>query len=186
MKIKRVGTIILFLLLAGNSLLLIKNQQRIDKREEVTQMDHKNMSVAQYLKFLKDDIHSTVFSTVDEQGKPESRIIDMMLLKGDKLYFLTATTKPFYDELLAHPDVAITGVKGKDTMSSVSISVKGTVREIGTKYLDEIFEKNAYMNQIYPTPASKKVLRVFEVYRGSVEVYDLRTKPIYQTTLVIK
>ncbi len=144
------------------------------------------MTIADYLQFLKDEIQYTVFSTVDKNGMPESRIIDVMLIKGNKLFFLTANTKPFYTQLLTHPYVAITGIKGEDTMSSISITVKGKVEEIGTKYLDEIFEKNAYLNQIYPTPTSKEVLRVFELAKGSLGVYDLRTKPLYQNLLEIK
>ncbi|MFR3685468.1 MAG: pyridoxamine 5'-phosphate oxidase family protein [Enterococcus sp.] len=148
-------------------------------------MDHKKMKLEDYLQFLNEDIHSTVFSTVDEDGKPKSRVIDIMLVKEKKLYFLTATTKPFYDQLIERPYVSITGLKGEESMSSVSITVNGEVREIGTKYLDEIFEKNPYMNDIYQTEESKHVLRVFELYKGNVSVFDLSSKPIYQAVFDI-
>lgn len=148
-------------------------------------MDHKKMKLEDYLQFLKEDIHSTVFSTVDEDGKPKSRVIDIMLVKEKKLYFLTATTKPFYDQLIERPYVSITGLKGEESMSSVSITVNGEVREIGTNYLDEIFEKNPYMNDIYQTEESKHVLRVFELYKGNVSVFDLSSKPIYQAVFDI-
>lgn len=149
------------------------------------QMKHEQMKIEDYLQFLNEEIHSTVFSTVDDDGKPMSRVIDIMLVKENKLYFLTATTKPFYIQLLEKPYVSITGMKGEDSMSSVSITVNGEVREVGTKYLDEIFDKNAYMNEIYETEESKKILRVFEVYKGTVSVFDLGTKPIYQNSFVI-
>ncbi|WYJ88980.1 hypothetical protein A5888_000699 [Enterococcus sp. 9E7_DIV0242] len=149
------------------------------------QMKHEQMKIEDYLQFLNEEIHSTVFSTVDNDGKPMSRVIDIMLVKENKLYFLTATTKPFYIQLLEKPYVSITGMKGEDSMSSVSITVNGEVREVGTKYLDEIFDKNAYMNEIYETEESKKILRVFEVYKGTVSVFDLGTKPIYQNSFVI-
>ncbi|WP_086347843.1 pyridoxamine 5'-phosphate oxidase family protein [Candidatus Enterococcus clewellii] len=148
-------------------------------------MKHEQMKIEDYLQFLNEEIHSTVFSTVDNDGKPMSRVIDIMLVKENKLYFLTATTKPFYIQLLEKPYVSITGMKGEDSMSSVSITVNGEVREVGTKYLDEIFDKNAYMNEIYETEESKKILRVFEVYKGTVSVFDLGTKPIYQNSFVI-
>lgn len=149
------------------------------------QMNHDQMNLKDYLQFLNEEIHSTVFSTVDNDGKPMSRVIDIMLVKENKLYFLTATTKPFYNQLLEKPYVSITGMKGEDSMSSVSITVNGEVREVGTKYLNEIFEKNAYMNEIYETEKSKKILRVFEVYKGTVSIFDLGTKPIYQNIFVI-
>ncbi|MBU5362587.1 pyridoxamine 5'-phosphate oxidase family protein [Enterococcus raffinosus] len=148
-------------------------------------MDHKKMKLEDYLQFLNEDIHSTVFSTVDEDGKPKSRVIDIMLVKEKKLYFLTATTKPFYDQLIERPYVSITGLKGEESMSSISITVNGEVREIGTNYLDEIFEKNPYMNDIYQTEESKHVLRVFELYKGNVSVFDLSSKPIYQAVFDI-
>ncbi|MGL9727058.1 pyridoxamine 5'-phosphate oxidase family protein [Enterococcus sp. DIV0756] len=148
-------------------------------------MDHKKMKLEDYLQFLNEDIHSTVFSTVDEDGRPKSRVIDIMLVKEKKLYFLTAITKPFYDQLIERPYVSITGLKGEESMSSISITVNGEVREIGTNYLDEIFEKNPYMNDIYQTEESKHVLRVFELYKGNVSVFDLSSKPIYQAVFAI-
>lgn len=146
-------------------------------------MNHDYMTAHDYLYYLTNDIHSTIFATVDENGHPATRVVDIMLVKGEKLYFLTANTKDLYRQLEKNPYVAITGVRGVDTMSSFSINIKGQVREIGTKYLDEIFEKNAYMNDIYETEDRKKALRVFEIYRGSLSVYDLSKKPIYQKTL---
>ncbi|HFF2554302.1 TPA: pyridoxamine 5'-phosphate oxidase family protein [Listeria monocytogenes] len=148
-------------------------------------MNHTKMTEESYLEYLKNDIHSTVFSTVDFEGKPSSRIIDIMLVKNKKVYFLTAITKPFYKELINNPFVSITGVKGEESMSSLSITLKGQVKEIGTQYLDEIFEKNDYMNEIYETEESKNVLRVFEIELDSVSVYDLSKKPIYQNVFLI-
>lgn len=148
-------------------------------------MDHKKMKLEDYLQFLNEDIHSTVFSTVDEDGRPKSRVIDIMLVKEKKLYFLTAMTKPFYDQLIERPYVSITGLKGEESMSSISITVNGEVREIGTNYLDEIFVKNPYMNDIYQTEESKHVLRVFELYKGNVSVFDLSSKPIYRAVFDI-
>lgn len=143
-------------------------------------MDHTKMTEEAYLDYLKNDIHSTVFSTVDLEGKPSSRIIDIMLVKNKKVYFLTAITKPFYVELMNNPFVSVTGVKGEESMSSLSITLKGQAKEIGTQYLEEIFEKNDYMNEIYETEESKKVLRVFEINLDSLAIYDLSKKPIYQ------
>lgn len=147
-------------------------------------MNHDNMTAHDYLCYLMNDIHSTIFATVDENGHPATRVVDIMLVKREKLYFLTANTKDLCRQLEKNPYVAITGIQGEDTMSSFSINIKGQVREIGTKYLDEIFEAHAYMNDIYETEDRKKVLRVFEVYKGSLAVYDLSKKPIYQNTLV--
>mgnify|MGYP002869222775 CR=1 FL=1 len=41
-----------------------------------------------------------------------------------------------------------------------------------------LFEKNPYMNEIYPTADSQKALTVFQLYEGSGEWFDLSKKPI--------
>lgn len=149
-------------------------------------MNHDAMQASDYLDFLVHDIHSTILSTVDESGKPKSRAIDMMLAKKDRLYFLTANKKAFYRQLLAKPFVSITGMKGKDSMSTVAITVNGEVRSVGTQFLAEILQNNPYMTTLYPDQQSQSVLRVFEVFKGSVSVFDLSTKPIYQASYVIQ
>ncbi len=90
-------------------------------------------------------------ATVDDEGHPITSVIDMMMQENDKLYFLTAKGKRFYDRLKNNEHISISGIKGEDTMSSVSVSVVGKAREIGTKKLDDIFKKNTYMQDIYPT-----------------------------------
>lgn len=54
-----------------------------------------------YLKYIVEQIHSTVVATVDENGLPVTCVIDMMDYDEDGLYFLTAKGKRFYDRLKA-------------------------------------------------------------------------------------
>lgn len=54
------------------------------------------MQTADYLKILKDEIHSVVFATIDENGLPDARVIDIMLVDSYSLYFITAKGKNFY------------------------------------------------------------------------------------------
>lgn len=63
-------------------------------------------------------------------------------------------------------------------MSKKAVSVRGKVRNIGKEKLDEIFEKNLYMAEIYPEKESRMALEVFQVYEGQGEYFDLSTKPI--------
>ena len=44
--------------------------------------------------------------------------------------------------------------------------------------IPELFDKNPYMHQIYPTEESMKALTVFQIYEGSGEWFDLSKKPI--------
>ena len=136
------------------------------------------MNAEQYLKYLVEEIHTTVVATVDDEGLPVTAAIDMMDFDENGLYFLTAKGKSFYDRLTKRRYMALTAVKGADTMTSVAISVRGKVKEIGESYLPRLFEKNPYMCDIYPTEESRRALTVFKLYEGNGEWFDLSKKPI--------
>lgn len=138
------------------------------------------MTTVEILNMLQRDIHSTVFATVDEEGLPQTCVIDLMLADENGLYFLTARGKSFYDRLTERSFVAISGMKGGDTLSTVAISVRGAVRSIGRERLTEIFEKNPYMAKIYPTEKSRDALEVFQLYRGEGECFDLSQQPPFR------
>lgn len=136
------------------------------------------MLASKYLKYIVDKIHTTVVATVDDNGLPVTSAIDMMDYDETGLYFLTAKGKGFYDRLKKREYMALTGVKGEDTMSCVAVSVRGKMKEIGSTMLPRLFEKNPYMNEIYPTDESQKALTVFKLYDGNGEWFDLSKKPI--------
>lgn len=138
------------------------------------------MTTTEILTILQRDIHTTVFATLDEQGLPQTCVIDLMLADENGLYFLTAKGKSFYDRLMARKFVAISGMKGEDTLSSVAISVRGWVRHIGRERLEEIFEKNPYMAKIYPTQKSREALTVFHLDQGEGEYFDLSQLPPFR------
>lgn len=144
-----------------------------------------NMTTKEYLLFLKNEIHSTVFATVDEYGLPQTCVIDIMLCDDDSLYFLTARGKKFYDRLLAQKYVAISGMRGKDTMSTDSISLRGKVREVGRDLLPNIFAENSYMAEIYPNEESRSVLTVFQLYEGDGEFFSISKKEIFRESFSI-
>ena len=68
--------------------------------------------------------------------------------------------------------------KGESTMTSVAVSVRGKVREIGYDLIPKLIDKNPYMKEIYPTQESRKALTSFQIYEGSGEWFDLSKKPI--------
>ena len=144
------------------------------------------MDTKDYLKILQEEIHSTIVATVDEEGYPAARVIDMMLYDEDSLYFLTAKGKGFYSQLMNKPYVAISGMcGGEGTMNKKAVSIRGKVRCIGSDKLSEIFEKNPYMAEIYPTKESRVALEVFQVYEGMGEFFDLSVKPIDRDTFIL-
>ena len=63
-------------------------------------------------------------------------------------------------------------------MHCAALSIRGKVRELGSNLLPRLFEKNPYMNEIYPDAASRSALTVFVIYEGSGEWFDLSKKPI--------
>ena len=61
-------------------------------------------------KQLREVIDATL-STVDENGNPQSRIIDIMHIEDEKIFFLTARGKDVYKEILNHPKIQCRQVK---------------------------------------------------------------------------
>ena len=97
------------------------------------------MTAPQILHILQRDIHSVVFATVDGQGLPCSTVIDLMLVDEKGLYFLTAHGKTFYSRLMEKPFVSLSGIKGGETLSSIAITLRGPVKNMGK---DRIFLQN--------------------------------------------
>ena len=58
------------------------------------------MNDIKYLQILVEYIHSTTVATIGTDGHPQTRVIDMMLYDDNGVYFLTATGKAFYDQLM--------------------------------------------------------------------------------------
>lgn len=139
-----------------------------------------------YLKILQEEIHSTAVATVDENGLPQVRIIDIMLADENSIYFITAKGKGFYKQLEKQQFVAITGMTGGsgDSLTKKAISIRGKVRNVGQDLLDEVFEENPYMKEIYPEN-TRYALEVFQLYEGQGEYFDLSSKPIYRDTFTI-
>ena len=136
------------------------------------------MEAKDYLKYISEVIHTTIVATVDDEDHPVTAAIDMMDSDENGLYFLTARGKSLYDRLTKRGYIALTALKGETTMTSVAVSVRGKVKEIGSEKIPELYEKNPYMKEIYPTEESRKALTVFQIYEGSGEWFDLSKKPI--------
>ena len=125
------------------------------------------MEKKDYLKILVEEIHSTTIATIGADGHPQTRVIDMMLWNEKGVYFLTAKGKAFYTQLMEQKYIALSATKDK-----ISISLRGKIRNIGNEKLDEIFEKNTYMQGIYPGDTSV-ALEVFQLYEAEGEYFDI-------------
>lgn len=150
------------------------------------------MTTKDYLYILRNEIHSAVFATVDPEGRPHTRVIDIMLADENSIYFITAKGKVFYEELKSQKFVAISGMTGGEgedishaSLKKKAISLRGTIEETGPEKLDEVFEQNPYMSEIYPDPAARTALTVFRLTDGEGEFFNLSTKPITRDSFVL-
>ena len=125
------------------------------------------MRTEDYLKILVEEIHSTTVATISDDGHPQTRVIDMMLYDEDGVYFLTAKGKAFYAQLMDQGFIALSATRDK-----ISVSLRGKIRNVGADKLDEIFEKNAYMQGIYPGD-TRSALEVFCIYEAQGEYFDI-------------
>ncbi|MCD8161388.1 MAG: 4Fe-4S binding protein [Clostridiales bacterium] len=120
-----------------------------------------------YLKLLVEDLHSVTVATIGSDGHPQTRTIDMMLWDETGVYFLTAKGKAFYTQLMEQKYIALSATKDQK-----SVSLRGKVQNIGGEKLDEIFEKNPYMQAIYPGD-TRSALEVFRLYEAGGEYFDI-------------
>lgn len=125
------------------------------------------MQTEDYLKILVEEIHSTVVATLDKNGRPVTRCIDMMLYDKNTVYFLTAKGKNFYAELMKQKYISLSAIKNK-----FCISLSGSIENIGKEKLDEIFEKNPYMKKIYPGD-TREALEVFKFTNAQGNFFDI-------------
>ena len=131
-----------------------------------------------YLRYIVEQMHSVVMATVDKDGHPVTCAIDIMDYDEEGLYFLTATGKKFYERLKNDEHISFTALRGKDTLSSVAVSLQGKAMEIGSERLDDLFQKNPYMHSIYPTTDSRKALTVFRIYEGVESTLICQNNPL--------
>lgn len=132
------------------------------------------MNANECLQILR-DIKSVAFATVDSEGNPSVRIIDVMLVEDDRLYFCTARGKSFYKQLIETNKVAVTGLNEKYQ----TVRIFGEVKKEETQelYIDRIFENNPSLNTIYPNE-SRYILEPFFIDKADIEFFDLSSDPI--------
>ncbi len=130
------------------------------------------------------EIKDVAFATVDEYGNPRIRIIDIMYVEDENVYFCTSRGKDFYRQLMASGKTALTGMNEKYQM----IRLEGAARRVEDgkqkECIDRIFEENPSMNDVYPGE-SRYVLEAFSIEKGQVEFFELGQTPIYRETFII-
>ena len=127
------------------------------------------------------DVIDAVLSTVDENGNPQSRIIDIMHIEDDKIYFLTGRGKDVNQEIINHPKVSYLSLK-----DNKSIRISGEAYKLDDQkyWIDLMFDENKFLNNVYPGE-SRYILEPFCIENAEMEFFDLTQKPIFRKTFTL-
>ena len=112
--------------------------------------------------------HSTI-STIDFNGNPTSRIVDLMFREGDDIYILTCNVKPFYRQIKHNKNIAIT-VMTKDYLQ---VRVQGICEEVGEDILQKIVEKNPSIKELGLVRKDLNNMSYFCITKIRGEIFDL-------------
>ena len=130
------------------------------------------------LRFLR-AVRDVSFATVDEDGLPSVRIIDVMMVTRDRLYFLAPRGKAFHDDVVRTGYVAIVG----QTADLRTCRLRGrVVRPDDAQQralVDTVFDLNPGMNLLYPGDA-RYICDVFYIGEGEGEYFDLGQNPLFR------
>ena len=116
-------------------------------------------------------------ATVDEEGHPQARIINVMLAEDDGMYIVTSKGKPFYKQLVETGEIALAAM----CPDCQSLKFNGKLKIVDKKWVDKVFEQNPGMNEVYPGE-SRYILDAFHIYEGHGEWFDLLNYPINRET----
>ncbi len=132
------------------------------------------MTAEKCLEILR-EVKDAAFATVDENGSPQVRMIDVMLVENETLYFCTSRGKDFYRQLMDKGKTAVVGMNREYQ----AVRLNGMVEKLeDPKYwIDRMFEANPSMNDVYPGD-SRYILDPFCIRKGEIEFFDLGTTPI--------
>ncbi len=133
------------------------------------------------LRFLR-GVRDVAFATVDEDCLPAVRVIDVMMVDEDRLYFVAARGKAFYAQVMATRYVAIVG----QSADFRTCRLRGPVEHPDDpaeqrRLVDRVFELNPSMEQLYPGEA-RYVLEAFYLERGQGEYFDLGRHPVFRAS----
>lgn len=112
-------------------------------------------------------------ATVDKEGHPHSRIINIMIASEEGMYIVTSKGKPFYEQLVETGEIALSAM----CPQCQSLKFTGKVKRVGKEWLEKVFEDNPGMNEVYPGE-TRMILDAFLIYEGCGEWFDLLHYPI--------
>ena len=112
-------------------------------------------------------------ATVDAGGHPQSRIINIMIANDDGMYIVTSKGKPFYKQLTATGEIALSAM----CPDCQSRKFTRRQRRADKNWVGEVFLQKTGKKEVYPGN-SRYILDAFLIYEGSGEWFDLLNYPI--------
>lgn len=116
-------------------------------------------------------------ATVDQDGHPRSRIINVMIAAEEGMYIVTSKGKPFYEQLMNTGEIALSAM----CPDCQSLKFCGKIKKVEKQWVDKVFQENPGMNEVYPGD-TRYILDAFLIYEGSGEWFDLMHYPISRET----
>ncbi len=103
------------------------------------------------------DMRSYVVATIDFNGNPVTRSVDIVYYDKNGVYFIVAKTSELYKELAEQKHISLYGLKGK-----VHITLNGCLEMVGNEFVGKIFSKNTHLKDKYPS----NLMDIIEVFRA--------------------
>ena len=147
-------------------------------------LEIEDIDAAYCLRFLR-EVRDVAFATVDEEGLPAVRVIDVMMVEDGRLYFVAARGKAFYVDIMRTRFTAIVG----QSQDFRTCRLRGRVERPDDeaerhRLIDRIFELNPSMPELYPGD-SRYVLEPFYLQDAQGEYFDLSGKPIVRVPFAL-
>lgn len=162
---------------------LLEEMRRCEGLDRLAIPADDEVDAAWCLRFLR-SIRDLSFATIDEEGLPSVRIIDVMAVTSDRLYFLAPRGKAFHADVAREGYVAVVG----QTPDYRTCRLRGTVvrppDDEQHALVDMLFDLNLGMEVIYPDD-KRYICDVFYIADGEGEYFDLGQKPVFRKSFSI-
>lgn len=136
------------------------------------------------LRFLR-AIRDIAFATVDADGLPSVRVIDVMAVTDERLYFLAPRGKAFHDDVMHKQFAAVVGQTPDYRTCRLRGKVVHPEGEVNQhKLVDAIFELNPSMNLLY-SGENRYICDVFYIEKGEGEYFNLGQRPIFRKAFTL-
>ncbi len=119
-------------------------------------------------------------TSLDEEGNPETRIINSMMVSDEGLFIICCKGKPFYSQLKEGKKVAIAAF---DASNSGAIRLQGSVVQVFGEKRQEVLDfmrvHRSGFFELYDGEALE-IVACFLVDKAEGEFYHLTDKPIFR------